>query len=864
MPRLVLIPLDERSYKLSKPNEFMVDYNDRQHLSTRIGDKTYSKTRDLEYMITDKIESDRILNNSMSDSGILYSDVVTATFDKLKFKLPFSIVNINGYILQIPETDITIQIGTSTQDYNNDNTYADLVYLECYKTDDTIEEILPNGLTKVTRISKFKTFIRVVNHIDFSSYHEGITSPLVRPLNLDGNIIPSVPTFANLSNQDDLGCYIVEDEDIQTIDHKIYAMPLFKIKRRNVGVFSKINLNHGIDSSFIVKGGSDVAFSYVNQILTTTKLANVTYVVGKTYTHYKDITKRFKVTEVTNSTSIKIENTGETAVWSISATDKFILDSGRPDNKSSTIIYDEDIIDMRHFVSFAGYNYNQLLKDNFNKLIQGSLNQYNFKTIAFDTNTQTNSSVLYRSLGSSGIQYTNYFKKNINSNLYIAKDTFKGKTKGTEGSLITYLDTFVTLNENIKNLSEKECNQTIYDNLQPNKDTFVANTLATTGKMIQYNFLFTLDELLKGIYKSDKITIEWIRENISLKFSTYFTIANTKLYITVYNFNTNKFESPYLNIIQSNGNLDATIPVIKDEYLSADNTIIISIYSDNVVSLPIEATMRHAELSFELKTLKFGNIAIPSNTNIADYSTVTDPVDILLYDTQTENSKRKGYFSGVNLAVEVFYEKNMYQGMTQSNLKRFYSKDHLYFNNDKVLTEYHGFISTIPNGNTLYVNENDTHYPYYKFKNINDILPLATVKKAEVIPATLMDNSLLMDTQALMPVALPNKVFGDTTVITGELIREGANVLGCAYDNVFNQESTQFGLLNTTYKPSHTNNRLNIVTGLVHCKQTNEIYLMVLTNLCKNDTFISNNSNETYIDLFEIDGRPLLKLSRKS
>lgn len=869
MPRFVLIPLDEKSHKLAKPNEIMVDYNDRQHLSTRIDNKVYSKTRDLEYMITEKIESDRVLNNTMSDSGFLYSEPVqVGELDKLQFTIPFSIVNVNGYILEIPERTITIQEGTTSLLYDNENRYADLVYLECYKVEDTIEEILPNGLPQITRIEKFKTFLRVVNHIDFINYYEGITSPLVKPINVDGNLIPTQPSYRNLPNQTDLGCYIIEDENILTVDHKIYAIPLFKIKRRNVGTFSKTNMNHGLNSSFIIKGGSnDGGFSYTGQVITVDKASNVNYTVGKSYVHYKDDTKIFKVNAVA-STSITIENISTNGNWFVRTDDKFILDTGRPDNKSSTIIYNDDIIDLRHFVSFEGYNYNQLLKDNFNKLILGSLNQYNFKTMAYETTSQINATSLYKSLSTNSIPYINYFKKNVNNPVYIAKDDFKGKTKGSAGSLITYLNSYVTMNENIKNLTEKECAQTVYDNLQSSRTTFNKVTLATDNKMIQYNFLFTLDEILKDVYNnSSKITMSWIKNNISLKFTSYFKISNTNLYVTLFNFETNKFESPYLNVIQTSGLLDLIITNIEDKYISADNTIMITVYSDNVAGgKTIEATPQHAELLFDLKSFKFGNIALPKNINVNDYRGNSTKIDIITYDDLAAGNKTKGYFSNSVMNVEIFYEKNMYQGMSQAILKRFNNKDHLYFENDKVLTNYQGYISTIPNTNTLFVSPTDTHYPYHNYKNINEILPLPSSQKSQVINATLMENSLLIDVHELAPIAINGKIFPDTKLITGELVRPSdiSSSQGIPYNKVMNQDGSQFSLFNSQYKPSHSNNRLNISMSLVHCKQTNEIYLLVMSGISKDNTFVSSNPELTYIDIFALDGRPLLKLSRKS
>lgn len=869
MPRFVLIPLDEKSHKLAKPNEIMVDYNDRQHLSTRIDNKVYSKTRDLEYMITEKIESDRVLNNAMSDSGFLYSEPVqVGELDKLQFTIPFSIVNVNGYILEIPERTITIQEGTTSLLYDNENRYADLVYLECYKVEDTIEEILPNGLPQITRIEKFKTFLRVVNHVDFINYYEGITSPLVKPINVDGNLIPTQPSYRNLPNQTDLGCYIIEDESVLTVDHKIYAIPLFKIKRRNVGTFSKTNMNHGLNSSFIIKGGSkDGGFSYTGQVITIDKASTASYTVGKNYVHYKDDTKIFKVNAV-SSTSMTIENISTNGNWFVRTDDKFILDTGRPDNKSATIIYNDDIIDLRHFVSFEGYNYNQLLKDNFNKLILGSLNQYNFKTMAYETTSQVNATTLYKSLSTNSVPYINYFKKNVNNPVYIAKDDFKGKTKGSAGSLITYLNSYVTMNENIKNLTEKECAQTVYDNLQSSRTTFNKVTLATDNKMIQYNFLFTLDEILKDVYNnSSKITMSWIKNNIALKFTSYFNIANTNLYITLFNFETNKFESPYLNVIQTSGLLDLIITNIEDKYISADNTIMITVYSDNVAGgKTIEATPQHAELLFDLKSFKFGNIALPKNINVNDYRGTSTKIDIITYDDLAAGSKTKGYFSNSVMNVEIFYEKNMYQGMSQAILKRFNNKDHLYFENDKVLTNYQGYISTIPNTNTLFVSPTDTHYPYHNYKNINEILPLPSSQKSQVINATLMENSLLIDVHELAPIAINGKIFPDTKLITGELTRPSdiSNSQGIPYNKVMNQDGSQFSLYNSQYKPSHVNNRLNISMSLVHCKQTNEIYLLVMSGIFKDNTFVSSNPELTYIDIFALDGRPLLKLSRKS
>lgn len=188
---------------------------------------------------------------------------------------------------------------------------------------------------------------------------------------------------------DDVGLYFtgtgnqLSKDILKTTDGFIYAIPLFRVKRRNIGRYSEDNLNGTVNriyptfdrSNNMMKAGETAIWTVVSDDSDYDVLKigdKLNWYAFKDYDYLVQITKKLG----NNQIEVICLNPGLDGIGTIRI-DKFVLLPDRPDNKYADIIYSSDLIDLRHKISLTGENYQQLLEDNFNKLLRGELHTKN-------------------------------------------------------------------------------------------------------------------------------------------------------------------------------------------------------------------------------------------------------------------------------------------------------------------------------------------------------------------------------------------------------------------------------------------------------------------------------------------------------
>lgn len=189
------------------------------------------------------------------------------------------LLNANGWLLQIGGTDILQdnKVKITLPEAPSATSRADLVFLEFWKCtveanssvnkpennkiykfgntqyagnnlDDNIVNPTINFVT--TKRVQIQYRIRVVQGPDFLLNPEGISDPnTVNPLGPNQETVSDY-TYSNAGvSFDDYGMYVAGDgseqsrQDLGTVDGYIYAVPMFRIHRRNKGPFSSSNQN---------------------------------------------------------------------------------------------------------------------------------------------------------------------------------------------------------------------------------------------------------------------------------------------------------------------------------------------------------------------------------------------------------------------------------------------------------------------------------------------------------------------------------------------------------------------------------------------------------------------------------------------
>lgn len=252
--------------------------------------------------------------------------------------------------------------------------------------------------------SKLSWRIRTVAGVDFTkNYMDGFSAGTqgrnILVTAQGGNsspYVPASPTDAlysfnrgDLLGFPDVGLYVSgsgnqeSKSTLKTADGYVYAIPLFRVKRRNSGGYRADNLN-----------GAREYYSSPTQVTVNFPSYPMELVQGKDYEmtltnvptdFYKHMRAGDKLvsgtTDVYTIISIDPSNNkivGRRIGWTSTTNSSQSYTgvtglSDRPDGLFANIIDKDDIIDLRHKVSLTGYNYQQLLEENFDKLLRGEL-----------------------------------------------------------------------------------------------------------------------------------------------------------------------------------------------------------------------------------------------------------------------------------------------------------------------------------------------------------------------------------------------------------------------------------------------------------------------------------------------------------
>lgn len=301
-----------------------------------------------------------------------------------------SVAYVNGYKVIIPAgTTITLNAPPTS------GIREDLVFLEVWKQADS------NGAEQLN------WRIRVVDGVDFG-YIDGMVTSTGTVGNCIGNnynvtaqganLSPISPNNTNINRSyfrkpfvnspfvsDDVGMYVAGAGDtaskttLGTTDGYCYAIPMFRVKRRNSDGYSVSNANGGNNFYYIKPTSNSITLQGGNS--TQISVADTSILQAGDILYRADsLSILFKIISIDSSTLMTIKAMYDsTLTYTVSNTFNFFCKYTRPDGTYANIVNTRDIIDLRHQVSLTGFNYQALLEESFDKLLRGEL-QTNDKT----------------------------------------------------------------------------------------------------------------------------------------------------------------------------------------------------------------------------------------------------------------------------------------------------------------------------------------------------------------------------------------------------------------------------------------------------------------------------------------------------
>lgn len=319
-----------------------------------------------------------------------------------------SVAFVNGYQIKIPAGTVITLPAPPTFGTRDDLVFLEAWFEEIDSKKDTAIKDSRIGVETSRRI-KLNWRIRTVAGVDFNTYPEGLGNLGTALYNMSvtpqgGNATPltidqtkaiissySKAFFRNAGNSAvvseaklpalDTGLYVAGDgsqafkDAFKTADGYVYAIPLFRVKRRNNAGYREDNLN-GARDYFItttatckdfpstVKPGEVNTLPLESNIYNSIKVGDILCL-----STFRDA--KIKVLSKDGNNTITFKNIGSVTIYGIS--NYWMLVSDRPDGKYANIIDKDDIIDLRHQVSLTGFNYQKLLEENFDKLLRGEL-----------------------------------------------------------------------------------------------------------------------------------------------------------------------------------------------------------------------------------------------------------------------------------------------------------------------------------------------------------------------------------------------------------------------------------------------------------------------------------------------------------
>lgn len=335
-------------------------------------------------------------------------------------------VNVNGYLIDIPQTDITLPEPPTEGERD------DFVFLEAwFEVVDSIKDpaIKDSRIGEETsRRIKLNWRIRTVAGVDFSEFPEGFTKDASsintwvynnqQVVPQGGNTAPLDTTIATVYNRfynvkqrnnttgahrpnialDDVGLYVAGIGDqtskdfLKTVDGFVYAIPLFRVKRRNSGGYSQNNGNGArnvyrlqvtevteVDGVPVTSTNIQVYRGQTLKLKFNTPVTDVR--VGDIMARDIIVYRAIVVTRIIDDYTIEgiVEhngfaiNNGINSWFYLDTVESAPSNQDRPDGKFANIIHQDDIVDLRHQVSLTGWNYDKLLEENFDKLLRGEL-----------------------------------------------------------------------------------------------------------------------------------------------------------------------------------------------------------------------------------------------------------------------------------------------------------------------------------------------------------------------------------------------------------------------------------------------------------------------------------------------------------
>ncbi|AEO93678.1 gp420 [Bacillus phage G] len=353
-----------------------------------------------------------IIHSGFTKLGEIGEDVIlddNYLIERNNFELSESTVYINGQRISIPKRMINLS------EPPENGSREDLVFLEAFWTmknpgdaiykNNCVEDSIERYTITYEKILEWR--IRIVDGVDFAKFTmDGFT---VDTDNLDSDkynnkvILPmgkkSSPITYNTSQYDngiirfsnykqnsnnDIGFYLAGNGDaeskliLDTIDGYIYAIPMFKIKRRNSKEFSANNSYGSSSVKQVIKQYIDFNNVQPNELqklsLNSDLVQYFKTVIGRKFIYVpeKESYKFLVVSADETNNVVTIKNIGTQLIDYNDA--YWVIVSSRPDEKYSDVVYRDDIIDLRHKVSFSNCDYKSLLEKNFNKLLKGKLN----------------------------------------------------------------------------------------------------------------------------------------------------------------------------------------------------------------------------------------------------------------------------------------------------------------------------------------------------------------------------------------------------------------------------------------------------------------------------------------------------------
>lgn len=319
---------------------------------------------------------------------------------------PFTAI-INGYKLNISNMDLNpgssaiwLPIQLSQPPVNG--TRDDFVFLEAW-----FEETAVTSTSPTNKRRNLKWRVRVVDDVDFNAAPRGFlysdfinhnvtpqggNSEPIPPVianrgysqfasyTLRNALTPDAATAVNDYSLHVAGRGIGTVPNLKSADGYVYGIPLFRVKRRNSGGYRDDNLNgaemfeasplsnlsNAWDGSFIFNKGERSFIDFVSPLPATFK-------PGKTISRVNGDLVVGTIVERVSDTRLLVE--AGTALKATVNGQSFIVNSDRPDGKYANIIDKDDVVDLRNLVSLTGFNYDKVLRENFDKFLRGELTE---------------------------------------------------------------------------------------------------------------------------------------------------------------------------------------------------------------------------------------------------------------------------------------------------------------------------------------------------------------------------------------------------------------------------------------------------------------------------------------------------------